>query len=117
MKSMYLLLLLAFVVTIEAQKQYLNPQFTWRYLDFEFPTTAVRNSAISSGLYKKQNPFPLDIDVYNGGLFAVSFFFLCSKENRKTKIDFSKRTDIFRDDTKIFRWNAIDTEHNIGLCQ
>lgn len=46
----------------------LYPQYSWKYLDFQFPTQAIRDAAIRNGVYIKGNAFPIDIDVYYGGL-------------------------------------------------
>lgn len=50
-----------------AQKN-LYPQYNWKYLDFQFPNAATRDYAIRTGTYIKGNSFPIDIDVYYGGL-------------------------------------------------
>lgn len=61
----FLFAIATFVDNIEAQTTLAS--YSWKYLDFQFPTPAIRDYAIRNGDYIKGNSFPIDMDVYNGG--------------------------------------------------
>lgn len=61
----FLFLAATFVQNIKAQAT--TASYNWKYLDFQFPTQAARDSAIYNRQYIKGNSFPIDIDVYNNG--------------------------------------------------
>lgn len=83
-KSIFLLILTTFVANAAAQKN-LYLQYQWKYLDFQFPSAAIRDAAIRNRVYIKGNSFPIDIDVYNGGFMTklLNFFISFWIQNEK----------------------------------
>lgn len=69
--SIFLVIITTFVDNTKGQTSgqtvNLYPQYSWKYLDFQFPNAAARDSAIKNRQYIKGNSFPIDIDVYYGG--------------------------------------------------
>lgn len=65
--STFLLILLPILIdNINAQK-YMNLEYNWKYLEFQFPDQYTRDRAIQTGQYIRGNSFPIDVDVYYGG--------------------------------------------------
>lgn len=63
--NILLILLSLWVGGTEAQKK-LYPGSSWNYIDYLFPTAAIRNAALNSRQFIIGNPFPIDIAAYYG---------------------------------------------------
>ncbi len=68
-KLIILLTLTTFVANIDGQRNLSPALYEWKYLEYQFPTEADKTNAIRVGDYSVGSSFPLDIDVYNGGVF------------------------------------------------
>lgn len=73
------ILLLLTIVNLQALEK-LKIIYSWKSLDFVFPSEHARLTAIKSGNFIPGSPLPIDVDVYNGGnkkdvIFSSSKYF------------------------------------------
>ena len=67
---MKLIFVLVAVVASAAGKK-LEEKFSWKELEFNWPSEEVKQEAIRSGKYVESNNLPLGLDVWNSKLFIT----------------------------------------------
>lgn len=73
MRQLYTwILLLLTIVNLQALEK-LKIIYSWKSLDFVFPSEHARLAAIKSGNFIPGSPLPIDVDVYNGELKSTVF--------------------------------------------
>ncbi|KAK2586172.1 hypothetical protein KPH14_001439 [Odynerus spinipes] len=66
--------LLSCLVTCWCEPPKIRPIFTWKALEFAFPSERARDVAIKQGSFIPGAPIPIDVDVYYGGKHGTIIF-------------------------------------------
>ena len=65
----FIFVLVAVVASAAAKK--LDEKFSWKELEFNWPSEEVKQEAIRSGKYVESNNLPLGLDVWKNKLFIT----------------------------------------------
>lgn len=71
MKVFGALFVLLLGCVLKAESHVLNEKFTWRELEFTWPSDDVRQEAIRNGNYVPSNNLPLAFDVWRDKVFLT----------------------------------------------
>lgn len=66
-----ILVSLGFVYLATCENTKLRERFSWKMVDFDFPSEQARNEAIRSGEYVPENNLPLGLEAWKNKLFVT----------------------------------------------